>query len=429
MAKGKGSKKGLRKKIVLFTTLLAIITYTTSAAFIYFIKPTFASDVSDFWFTLATLGMGIFWSGFLAYLAAGYIDKPLQLLEQAALKAADGDISTEVELSKSDDEIRSLGVAYNKMLHNLREMVANIDENFSKTNTYVQELSDASELASTQANSVSRTISEISAGAESSAAAIQTTAESVEDVIRIAQEVQNHSKSSEKLSETMVAELNESKEVIHSLVEGINRLATGNESSLEAVKRLEGHAREVEQIIQLVGDIANQTNLLALNASIEAARAGEHGKGFAVVAEEVRNLADESGKAVQGISGLIQNIQTEVGLVVGKITDQVTTANREADKGEQTNRVIQNMTKSIHEVVDSVKTISVLVDDQMKSIQLTSNQSQEVAAIAEETSAGAEEVSEATNEQAGVMKNVEELAHQLKSQAESLKGTITKFHL
>lgn len=197
--------------------------------------------------------MGIFWSGFLAYLAAGYIDKPLQRLEQAALKAADGDISTEVELSKSDDEIRSLGVAYNKMLHNLREMVANIDENFSKTNTYVQELSDASELASTQANSVSRTISEISAGAESSAAAIQTTAESVEDVIRIAQEVQDHSKSSEKLSETMVAELNESKEVIHSLVEGINRLATGNESSLEAVKRLEGHAREVEQIIQLVG--------------------------------------------------------------------------------------------------------------------------------------------------------------------------------
>ena len=71
---------------------------------------------------------------------------------------------------------------------------------------------------------------------------------------------------------------------------------------LKIFKNLEKNAEQVERIIGLVGDIAAQTNLLALNASIEAARAGEHGKGFAVVAEEVRELADESAKAVQGIT-------------------------------------------------------------------------------------------------------------------------------
>ncbi|MEL3970663.1 methyl-accepting chemotaxis protein [Rossellomorea oryzaecorticis] len=429
MGKERGYKSGLRKKLVFFITILALVTYSTSAFFIYFIKPTFAPDVNELLFTSVTLGMGVFWSGVLAFFAAGFIVKPLQRLEQAALKAAEGDIAVEVEVPKSDDEIRALGLAFNRMLHNLRDMVSSIEENFTKTNSNVVDLSKASEIASQQADSISRTISEISAGAESSAMAIQTTAESVEDVIQIAQEVQNHSKSSEQLSKNMVTELQGSKEVIHSLVEGITTLAKGNEDSLVVVRRLEDNAKKVEQIIQLVGDIANQTNLLALNASIEAARAGEHGKGFAVVAEEVRKLADESGKAVQGISDLIKNIQTEVGNVVGQITNQVTTANKEAEKGSKTNEVFETMTNTIHEVADSVQKISGLVDKQMESIRLTSQQSQEVAAIAEETSAGAEEVSEATREQAGVMVDVEELALNLKKQAESLKGTITRFHL
>jgi methyl-accepting chemotaxis protein len=429
MGKERRYKSGLRKKLVFFITILALVTYSTSAFFIYFIKPAFAPDVNELLFTSVTLGMGVFWSGVLAFFAAGFIIKPLQRLEQAALKAAEGDIAVEVEVPKSDDEIRSLGLAFNRMLHNLRDMVSSIEENFTKTNSNVVDLSKASEMASQQADSISRTISEISAGAESSAMAIQTTAESVEDVIQIAQEVQNHSKSSEQLSKNMVTELQGSKEVIHSLVEGITTLAKGNEDSLVVVRRLEDNAKKVEQIIQLVGDIANQTNLLALNASIEAARAGEHGKGFAVVAEEVRKLADESGKAVQGISDLIKNIQTEVGNVVGQITNQVKTANKEAEKGSKTNEVIETMTSTIHEVADSVQKISVLVDKQMESIQLTSQQSQEVAAIAEETSAGAEEVSEATREQAAVMEDVEELALNLKKQAESLKGTITRFHL
>jgi methyl-accepting chemotaxis protein len=429
MGKERRYKSGLRKKLVFFITILALVTYSTSAFFIYFIKPTFAPDVNELLFTSVTLGMGVFWSGVLAFFAAGLIVKPLQRLEQAALKAAEGDIAVEVEVPNSDDEIRSLGLAFNRMLHNLRDMVSSIEENFTKTNSNVVDLSKASEMASHQADAISRTISEISAGAESSAMSIQTTAESVEDVIQIAQEVQNHSKSSEQLSKNMVTELQGSKEVIHSLVEGITTLAKGNEDSLVVVRRLEDNAKKVEQIIQLVGDIANQTNLLALNASIEAARAGEHGKGFAVVAEEVRKLADESGKAVQGISDLIKNIQTEVGNVVGQITNQVTTANKEAEKGSQTNEVIETMTNTIHEVADSVQKISGLVDKQMESIRLTSQQSQEVAAIAEETSAGAEEVSEATREQAAVMENVEELALNLKKQAESLKGTITRFQL
>ncbi len=64
-----------------------------------------------------------------------------------------------------------------------------------------------------------------------------------------------------------------------------------------SMTELETAAREIEDIIEMVTSVAEQTNLLALNATIEAARAGEAGKGFAVVASEVKDLADQTGKA------------------------------------------------------------------------------------------------------------------------------------
>lgn len=431
MEEKKRYKFGLRKKLVVFTTALAIITYSTSAFFIYVLYPAFKDYIpmGHTAFTIITLLLGIIWSGILAFIAARFIIQPLQKLESTALKAANGNISEDVEISKSDDEIRAVGIAFNLMLENLREMVHKIESNFNETNEKVLEISDKFTVASRQADAIARTISEISLGADNSAVAIQNTAEAVEDVMRAAEEVQETAKAAGQISEEMVNDLQKSKEVIHSLVSGIQRLAKDNEESLHSVKRLEENASKVEQIIQLVGDIAAQTNLLALNASIEAARAGEHGKGFAVVAEEVRNLADESAKAVQGISELIKNIQVEVQNVVGQITKQVDAAIQEANKGSETNVVIEEMTKTVTEMAESVLKITDLVDKQMESIQGTSQQSQDVAAIAEETSAGAQEVTAATQHQASVIDNVEKLVMELKDQAEQLKMTIAKFKL
>ncbi|UQD53595.1 methyl-accepting chemotaxis protein [Bacillus methanolicus] len=431
MKEKKSYKFGLKKKLVLFTTFLAVITYTVSAFFIYVLYPMIKDfiGIGEMVFTISTLCLGIIWSGILAYAAAGFITKPLQKLEKSAMKAAHGNIQEDVELSKSDDEIRSLGIAFNHMLLNLREIVQSIEENFRDTNEKVIAISQESAAAAEQAEAIARTINEISQGADNSAVSIQATAESVEDVIRIAEEVQEKAKASVNVSKEMVKDLKESKEVIHSLIAGIERLAKENQESLNTVKRLEENAAKVEQIIKLVGDIAAQTNLLALNASIEAARAGEHGKGFAVVAEEVRILADESAKAVQGISELIKNIQHEVQNVVKQIAEQVKTANEEVSKGTKTNEAIEEMTKIVNEMAESVETITNLVDRQMASIMHTSTQSQEVAAIAEETSAGAQEVAAATQQQTEVISNVEKLAVELKEQAEKLKSTITRFKL
>ncbi|MGE7917377.1 methyl-accepting chemotaxis protein [Viridibacillus sp. NPDC093762] len=418
---------GLRKQLVLFVSILAIITYSTSLIFIEYIQPEFFPNINRLIFEIITYALGIIWSGILAAVFSSFIIKPLQNLEAATNRAAEGYIGENVDLPRSNDEIRALAVAFQSMLENLRKMVDSIDRNFQSTNETVLSLSKETENAATQAEAVSLTIAQISEGAESSAVSIQQTAEALEDVRVIAEEVNGRAELSSKHSERMKKELTFTTKKIEDLVSGIKQIVSGNKDALGNIHQLESNAKQVERIIQLVGDIAAQTNLLALNASIEAARAGEHGKGFAVVAEEVRQLADQSAEAVQGITGLIQTMQSDVHNVVEQMTSQVAFAVKEVERVSETTNAVEGMTSIVHEMADSVVEISQFVEQQLHNIETTAHQSQEVAAIAQQTSAGAQEVRSVTEEQARSIEEIDQLSKHLKMQSEELYKMILQF--
>lgn len=420
-------KFGLRKKLVLFVTILAIITYTTSAFFINVLQPSLFPNMNTFWFQVGTYAAGIMWSGLLAAFFSTILTKPLQNLEQAACEVAEGKIGTDIELPQSSDEIRSVAEAFQQMVLNLRNIVSQIETNFEKTVQTVDQLTGETSIAAKQADAVAQTIMEISSGAEESAVAIQETAEAIEDVRLLAVEVSHRAEDSTDRAREMLEELATTTDAFRKLVDGIQEISAQSEQSLTTIEHLNSSAQRIGEIVQLVGNIAEQTNLLALNASIEAARAGEHGKGFAVVAEEVRTLADESANAVNGITELIHTMQADVAKVVKEIQNQVTTAANEVEHANTTSTDIEAMTGKVNRMADSVVEIKQFVAHQLENIEKNAQQSQEVAAIAEETSAAAEEVRASTEEQARSIEQVDTLAIDLKKQSEDLYKVIQQF--
>jgi methyl-accepting chemotaxis protein len=157
-------------------------------------------------------------------------------------------------------------------------------------------------------------------------------------------------------------------------------------NSVTTMDGLNKTLHKVNDISQMIKDIAGQTNLLALNAAIEAARAGEHGRGFAVVADEVRILSDRTAASARDISVLLDEVQVSAKNAVGAMQSARDTAKIGLTRGQKTDAVLAEIEHSMHLVAQRMQHIAQATQEQSTSGERIAHHIAEVHSISSNTS-------------------------------------------
>jgi len=301
------------------------------------------------------------------------IKKPLQYLVTISQSISKGNLTNEIKVTGSRDEIGQLLNAFSEMQQKLHTITASLQET-----VYV---------VSNAAEEISKGNLDLSQRTEEQAASLEETSASMEEMTSTVQQNADNASQATQLAKQARQQAIQGGDIVGKTIHAMNEISNSS--------------KKVSDIISVIDEIAFQTNLLALNAAVEAARAGEQGRGFAVVATEVRNLAQRSAVAAKEIKELIQDS-------VSKVSEGRELANKSGE--------------TLQDIVDVVKKVNVMID--------------EIAAASQEQSSGIQQVNKVVTQMDDMVQQnaslVEESAlasEAMRDQAQKLKEQIKFFNI
>lgn len=335
----------------------------------------------------------------LGLLTSRAIALPIRKLGLDAEQVATGNLDVTVDVS-STDEVGQLAQSFERMIHNLREMIGTLSDSS-------KQISDASVDMQTNAGTMAD-------GAEVVAGQAITVATASEEMSATSGDIaQNCMMAAESASRANAAALHGA-QVVEKSIQVMHRIAERVQSSAATVETLGNRSDEIGAIVGTIEDIADQTNLLALNAAIEAARAGEQGRGFAVVADEVRALAERTTKATKEISNMIKAIQQETKTAVTAMEEGVSEVEQGTEEAARSEQALQNIQEEINALNLQVQQIATAAEEQTATTSEISSNIHQITDVAQNSVEGSRATSKAAQHLSRLADELQKVVGQFK---------------
>jgi methyl-accepting chemotaxis protein len=341
------------------------------------------------------------------------IARPIRSMTEAMQRLAEGDRSVEIPARGRRDEVGAMAEALQVFKDNAERAERLAGERAAeqaKRETRARAIEQLTGSFDSDVSGVLGMVANASVELESTAQAMTANAERTQGQATTAAAATEEAAAGVQAVATAAEELSSSIAEIGRQVEQSSRTAqTAAEEAGRAdrtVKGLAEAATRIGAVVSLINQIAQQTNLLALNATIEAARAGEAGRGFAVVASEVKNLATQTARATEEISGQIAAVQNSTKEAVG---------------------VIGGIVARIDEVNAVASAIAAAVEQQSAATAEIARNVQQAAAGTVQVSSNIGEVTQATTETGSAAGQVLSAARELSREGLALRETVGRF--
>ncbi|MFD0698688.1 methyl-accepting chemotaxis protein [Paenibacillus sp. GCM10027628] len=364
----------------------------------------------------------------IAFLITRSFTRPIKRLQKAVALIAAGDLTHTIN-SKSKDELGTLSDSFDHMIVQVRQMLSatlQIASSLSEHSHAFHRLSQHTAAANTD---ILKAIHEISSGADEQAM------KSEQSSLIIA-ELEAEIRDITAFTNLMMRASSEAAAGTQQGTDSVRALKVSSEQSQAvlhkvdaAMKTLADSSKQIGAIVHSITEISTQTNVLALNAAIEAARAGVHGRGFSVIAEEVRQLSQQTNDSSKTISSIIQSLQKQIQELTSSLLEareSTVTQNRRVvdtlgsfEAIENSMQGIQSQIEQIHLKIEHARSKN---DNLVDSVQF-------VAAIAQETAAGVEEVNSTSIQQDASIRRIAEASDDILELAQQLFAEISKFQI
>ena len=278
------------------------------------------------------------------------------------------------------------------------------------------ELEQVATIASSASEQLSAQIELSENGAQDQADRVATTATALEEMNATVLEIARNAGTTSDSASNVRSEASAGSESMQECVKAMQEVKEESLKLQTEMGVLSEHAQAINEIMNVISDIADQTNLLALNAAIEAARAGEAGRGFAVVADEVRNLAEKTMTSTTDVGNAISAIQKSTADNTRLVVDAVEKIEKVTEMVSQAGEALLGIVQLADTTADQVRAIATASEEQSATSEEITQSVDSINNIAKENANNMQEARKAVDEVVSQTHVLSQLIEQLQAQ-------------